>query len=66
MSLTEKWKNDPIKMQKVRNRDLHCRFCTFRMNDTVIPGNTSKCEIYPELKPGKVLYGGKCDQFIRE
>lgn len=48
-------------MKRVTNDDLVCRDCTHKLDDSVKLGNTSTCEVY-EVKPGKVLLGGDCDE----
>lgn len=45
---------DKLKFVKITNDDLVCRDCIYRLND-----NTSECEWY-DVKPSKVLNGGKC------
>lgn len=43
----------------IRNSDLVCKNCIFKIDDSEIPGNTSKCEVY-KSKPNKVLNGENC------
>ncbi len=43
----------------IRNENLVCYNCTFRFDDSKIPGNTSKCEVY-DYKPNHVLNGEMC------
>lgn len=45
---------DKLKFVKITNDDLVCRDCIYRFNN-----NTSECEWY-DVKPAKVLDGGKC------
>lgn len=52
-------------MHRITNDDLLCKNCLLRMDDTVIFGNTSRCEQYP-AKPVEVLIGGGCPYFIKE
>lgn len=62
--------NDRIKSEqtltRITNNDMVCRNCLLRFDDTVIYGNTSKCEAYPKCKPTKVLIGGKCSEYIKQ
>ena len=43
----------------IRNKDLICKDCILRFDDSEIPGNTSKCEVY-NFKPNEVITKGKC------
>lgn len=52
-------------MRRITNDSLICKNCLLRMNDTVIFGNTSRCEQFP-AKPVEVLIGGGCEFFIKE
>ena len=52
-------------MRRITNDSLICKNCLLRMDDTVIFGNTSKCEQFP-AKPVEVLIGGGCEFFIKE
>ena len=44
----------------IRNDNLDCKDCIYKYDDSEIPGNTSKCEIY-DNKPSVILLGGKCN-----
>ena len=44
----------------IRNDNLDCKDCVYKYDDSEIPGNTSKCEIY-DNKPNAILLGGKCN-----
>lgn len=46
---------------RMTNDDLKCKYCKYRRDDSVIFGNTSKCDIYPVSKPNKVLAGQNCN-----
>ena len=65
-SLSEKWKNDPLVFQQITNDSLVCKDCLFRLDDSEIYGNTSRCEIYPERKPSEVICGESCDEYLSE
>lgn len=43
----------------IRNENLVCKDCILKFDDSEIPGNTSKCEVY-DSKPNEVLLGEKC------
>lgn len=60
-----KFENDELKMVQIKNKDLVCKDCRNKFDDTNIPANTSKCEKY-DLKPDEVLDGGKCIEFDAE
>lgn len=61
----KKLKQDQLSFGKITNKDLVCADCRLRYNDTLLPCNTSKCEIY-QVKPDQVLSGGNCDEYIKE
>ena len=39
------------------NKDLQCDKCESETESLI------SCEQFPDMKPGKVLYGGTCDKF---
>lgn len=47
---------------RITNEDLVCRDCIYKLDDSVILGNTSRCKRYP-WKPDKVSLGGECDEY---
>lgn len=49
-------------MKRITNDDLVCKTCTHKYDDSVKLGNTSTCEVF-DVKPGKVLLGGDCDEY---
>lgn len=61
-SLDEKFKNDTLKFEQVKNENLICEDCKKKYDDTLMPCNTSKCEAF-DVKPNKVLDGGDCDEY---
>ena len=65
-SLSEKWKNDPLRFTRITNNDLVCKDCIFRLDDSEIFGNTSKCEIFPERKPDDILRGKACSEYCED
>lgn len=62
----------------IKNEDLVCKDCTYRLNDTDIfkrgqeddvgrlYGPTSLCIQFTDSKPDKVLLGGECEKYERE
>lgn len=52
-------------IRRITNDNLICKNCLLRMDDTVIFGNTSRCEQFP-AKPVEVLIGGGCEFYIKE
>ena len=46
----------------IRNADLVCTDCLYKYDDTNMPCNVSKCEMYEE-KPSTVIDGGNCDLY---
>lgn len=61
-SLDEKFKNDNLELRPIKNKDLVCKDCKKKYDDTQLPCNTSKCEAY-DMKPGYVLDGGDCIEY---
>lgn len=64
-ALDEKFKNDELKFNVIKNKDLVCVDCGKRYDDTNTPRNTSRCEAF-NVKPGKVLDGDLCDEYSEE
>lgn len=60
--LDEKFKNDDLKFEQITNKDLICKDCKKKYDDTDLPCNTSKCEAF-DMKPDEVLDGGDCIEF---
>ena len=40
---------------RITNKDLVCKDCMYRHDDSVIFGNTSRCDFYPTQKPNAIL-----------
>lgn len=58
--------NDNLEMMNfvtVTYKDLVCIDCVFALKAT---NKVSKCFMYPDQKPGKVLYGGKCSKYKKK
>lgn len=64
-TIDEKFKNDELHFELVKNDDLVCKDCKNRYPDDIMPCNTSKCAKF-EMKPDEVLDGGECDEYTRE
>ena len=63
--MNDKFKNDKLKFELIRNADLVCTDCLYKYDDTNMPCNVSKCEMYEE-KPSTVIDGGNCDKGVSE
>lgn len=50
---------------RITNSMLQCKDCKFRLNDSKILGNTSRCLIF-SLKPNQVIKGGDCSKYKKE
>lgn len=51
----------------VRNKDLVCKDCLLKYDDSYICGNVSSCEAYPNhTKPQTIMDGGECDKYVKE
>ena len=64
-SLDEKFKNDELGFKQITNEDLVCKDCKKKYDDTLMPCNTSKCEVF-DMKPNEVLDGGDCNEYENE
>ena len=51
-----------VRIPRIRNADLVCTDCLYKYDDTNMPCNVSKCEMYEE-KPSTVIDGGNCDLY---
>lgn len=60
--LDEKFKKDELKFGQITNKDLICKDCKKKYDDTNMPCNTSKCEAF-NVKPDEVLDGGDCIEY---
>jgi hypothetical protein len=63
--LDEKFKNDNMKVEPVKNKDLICSDCKKKYDDTDLPCNTSQCEAFA-VKPDEVFDGGDCIEYEKE
>lgn len=52
-------------MKRLTNDDLQCRDCKFRLDDSKIYGNTSRCSKYTR-KPADVLSAERCKEYQPE
>lgn len=64
-SLDEKFQKDKMKVKQIKNKDLICKDCIKKYDDTELPCNTSKCEAF-DVKPDEVLDGGDCIEYEEE
>ena len=52
----EKFISHEGELEQIENSDLDCKDCIYRHKDI------GTCVMYQREKPGKVLYGKKCDK----
>lgn len=62
----KKLESEQMAIVGIHNANLVCRDCLLRYDDSVILGNMSRCEEYPQHKPQSVLDGGKCKRYVKE
>ena len=62
--MNDKFKHDKLKFELIRNADLVCTDCLYKYDDTNMPCNVSKCEMYEE-KPSTVIDGGNCEDVYK-
>lgn len=55
-------KDEARSKARITNDDLVCKDCIFKLNDSEILGNTSRCGQFVS-KPDKVLLGGSCKEY---
>lgn len=48
------------------NDGLKCKDCAHKYDDSIIFGNVSRCEVYPQHKPQDVLDGGDCNEYEKD
>lgn len=63
--LDEKFKKDNLKFNVIKNKDLICKDCKKKYDDTDLPCNTSKCEAFA-VKPNEIFDGGDCIEYEKE
>lgn len=63
--LKKRIESESQSISRITNQDLMCRDCLFRLDDSKILGNTSRCQEYP-LKPNQVLKGGSCTEYKKK
>lgn len=61
-TIDEKFKNDKLKFEVIKNENLVCKDCQYKYDDTEMPCNTSKCAKFP-VKPNEVIDGGDCHEY---
>lgn len=50
----------------IHNSTLVCKDCSHKFDDSIIFGNVSRCEVYPQHKPQEVLDGGECNEYEKD
>ena len=63
--LKKRIESEAQSITRVTNSLLICKDCKFRLDDSRILGNTSRCKQY-SLKPNQVLKGGDCPKYEKE
>lgn len=64
-TLRDRIESEARACRRITNNDLVCKDCIYRLDDSVILGNTSRCKKY-SWKPNKVSVGGECDEYKPE
>lgn len=65
MSLKDRIKSESRTTSRITNKDLICRDCTYRLDDTKIYRNTPQCKAYIS-KPNSVYLGKGCEEYKKE
>ena len=60
IELKERYESEARACRRITNEDLVCKDCIYALDDSVIPGNTSRCKRY-SWKPDTVSVGGDCE-----
>ena len=64
--MLKKEKDDVLAFNRVSNKNMLCKDCIFRFNDSEKWGNSSKCKQF-EFKPLDILFGGTdCASYRKE
>lgn len=63
--IDEKFKNDEMKFNVIKNENLVCKDCYWKKDDKLVPANVCRCNAY-NIKPMEVLNGGECDKYIKD
>lgn len=61
--LEKRMEAEALRGKRITNNDLQCKDCKYRRDDSIIEGNTSRCDVYPVSKPNKVINGGDCNYY---
>ena len=65
-TLRDRIESEARACRRITNNDLVCKDCIYRLDDSVILGNTSRCKKYP-WKPSKVKSErSECDEYKPE
>lgn len=65
MSLKDRIKSESRTTSRIINKDLICRDCAYRLDDTKVYRNTSQCKAYIS-KPNSVYLGKGCEEYKKE
>ena len=65
MSLKDRIKSESRTTSRITNKDLICRDCAYRLDDTKVYRNTSQCKVYIS-KPNSVYLGKGCEEYKKE
>lgn len=57
---------DNLSARRITNKDLQCRDCVYRMEDTEICLNTSQCKAYGSKPVGVLLNEEDCQMYQKE
>lgn len=65
MSLKDRIKSESRTTSRITNKDLICRDCAYRLDNTKVYRNTSQCKAYIS-KPNSVYLGKGCEEYKKE
>ena len=66
MSLDERRKDEELKVERITNKNLICNKCLYKLDDSKVYGNTSRCALY-DYKPYTVFNEkSSCKDFYKE
>ena len=63
--LQKRYESEGKGIVRITNKDLVCKDCLYRHDDSVIFGNTSRCDFYPTQKPNSILHGKDCTYYFK-
>lgn len=59
-------RKDDLRIDPITQDMLVCKDCIFRYDEKIHAGNVSKCEIYPDVKPVKIINEGSCSEYVKD